>query len=1278
MINLSDLDILDGKPIYDTNNDTYVVYEDEETILNTSDYKLLGFLNGYSYANDAGYLLKSTSYGAPVHQIYLDVDHATFIEGMNYAYFWKDKTVYKVNERMEIEWEEKFDDYIRQVIMDRNGNIYVLFYNSRSIKKYNRDGKYMFYMDDSDDPTRYCRLYCGYISEGGGHLYVAGVDFFDDGKYVAYVDHYDTRKCKRVERMIKNYYDFSSDVEIDDPRYTYTDLYVDGDYLYLYGRSYIEKYNIKMRLMWRFYPYGFDNIGSLDNIYQDSFHEIVFDNRKFKDRIYFCSSIDINKQRCAFGKLATNGNLKWMITDKTETPMDNVEFNICIYNDEIFMTSKTNIEAVRSYNLAIDNNRVLFETRDGKLIRVVQNNVEELYDSKNYTSRYTVADVLKDGVPHWIDVPVMHDTGVIEIDDNTDLVLEWRNPFWEDPDNFNYYYLAGTIPMNQVNFTSVVNTRYGLYLLTKNGSMIKTKYAYEPEQDVEYIVDDERNKVSTKDNVAIIRSRTRGTIFFYILNDEYKFGQDLITKKDGLVISTKRRGYSIIKKKRLVYKYILKKLIDIDIIVEHLRQNNILNTTLPFYVDKLRHHTTHMIEDMQMCLSPVLFNLDYCKRFSYTYDGYDYPIRFSNTQIFKCENIPYIRKRKTKSLFIEPMARLVAEEDIQPFLVFLDGKVVKWSNITIVRDWEYSYMILSNTPENDERLDAVLLPCVIRYGEDNEILPDTPHLYFNEDRMLTENPEEVAIRVEIIDADVNGNTVISKGYELEDINNPNTSHDTIIEIPVRDYDQWSNTNNLFVFSPDGRFFPDSRFYLTNYSKNMYSYEFDEENVIYKTFYFNKANDSKGMIYDIPNQDQVKSDLRQKYIPSNSIPEDSFKAPFDFRLSRDKSYLTNISEATRYIMGYNMGLLVDYYRDQSNIKSYMFTGEHILQIASNHDGWLYMSRQRCNGLFDYVIMFVNDELYPYINEIKYVNNGFYIPIFEHVKHADKVEILHFKNVDNSYYSLTVNTEDDYIADTLRYDNFLLFGNSESNRVFYKNFNIDSREQYPIEFDYKNSFNEHGKYLGTSIKLEDFYYYNRKINICSKRQFKSMYYKVMVKNQTDFNLDPSFKFCHNVNQYMIFVNGIKLNQDEWELIKPTHTSPRSEITVRLDNPIHGEDIIYIFYLPDSYEEVVLENRLSKNGDIILDADMLDYSFDNELFMIFVDGHKILRDNIQNISSNRVRVKTSYPEWSKICICKYLNPDRILQKVFSYGDLWAKSVSGLSEDEYEQLFIKSGVKK
>lgn len=1278
MINLSDLEILKGKPIYDTNNDTYVVYEDEETVLSSADFKLLGFQNGYSYSNSSGYLMKGTLYGAPIHEIYLDVDHGIFKEGFSYMYFFKDKTIYKINEMMQIEWSETFDDYIRQIIMDNSGSVYILFKHSRSIKKYNKDGKYIYYIDDSDDPTHYCRLYCGYVSEGGGHLYVTGVDFFDEGKYIAYVDHYNTRTCKRVERLIKNYYDFSKDVEIDDPRYTYTDMYVEGDYIYLYGRSYIEKYNIKMRLIWRFYPYSFDTIGSLNNLYSDSFHEVVFDNRQFKDRIYFCSSIDVNKKKCSFGKLATNGSLKWEITDKNDKQLEDVEFNICVYNDEIFLSAKKDVDSKKSYVLALDNNRVLFETRDDKLIRVVQYNTEELYGPENYNGFYSIADKLKEDVPKWLTVNILHDTGNIMVDDENALITDIKNPYWEDPDNYEYYRMIGSQPLDSVNLSSVIVTKFGNYIMTPYGSYIKTMMPYEPEQDYEYIIDANGNKIDTMKDYDLIRNHSQGVIYFYLLNDEYKYGQDIVTKKDNYTIITKKKKYSILRKKRLVYKYIIKRLLDVDIIVEHLKENGILDTLIPHYVDKLRHHTTHMIEDMQRCLSPVLFNIEAQKRYSYKYDGYDYPIRFSNTQIFMCKNIPYIKKRKSRSLFIEPMAQLVANEEVQPFLLFLEGKVIKWSDMVIVRDWQFSYIILSNVPENADRLDAVLFPCVIRYGEDNKILPNVPHMYFNSNRVLTEKQNDVVIRIEITDKDVNGSTIISNGFELEDENDPYTSHNTIIEIPTRDYDQWSNLNNLFVFSTDGKFFPDSRFYLTNYSKNMYSYEFDEQNVVYKTFYFNKANDSKGMIFDIPNQKQVRHDLRKKAIPSNGIPEDDFKVPFDFRLSRDKSYLTNISEATRYIMGYNMALLVDYYRDQSNIKSYVFNGNHILSLASKHQGYLVMPRQRNNGLFDFVMVFVNDRLYDYYNEIKYEASVFRVPIFSHVIQTDKVEIVHFRNVDNSYSSLVVNTEPDYISEKLRYDNFLLFGNSESGKLSYDDFDVESGEQYPLQFDYKNNFTEYGKYVNTSIKLEDFYYYNRSINISSKRQFRHMYYNVLTNNQKEFDLDPTFRFCHYTNQYMIFVNGLKLNQSEWQIIYPTSILPRERITVILNEGLHIGDQINIFYVPDAYEEIILENHTSKFGDIILDASLLDYSFDNELFLVYVDGHKIIKDDIQNISSNRVRIIPQYPEWSNVCICKYMNPDALLQKVFSYGDMWTKSVEGLTEDDYEQLFIRSGVKK
>lgn len=75
-----------------------------------------------------------------------------------------------------------------------------------------------------------------------------------------------------------------------------------------------------------------------------------------------------------------------------------------------------------------------------------------------------------------------------------------------------------------------------------------------------------------------------------------------------------------------------------------------------------------------------------------------------------------------------------------------------------------------------------------------------------------------------------------------------------------------------------------------------------------------------------------------------------------------------------------------------------------------------------------------------------------------------------------------------------------------------------------------------------------------------------------------------------------------------------------------------------------------------------------------MIFVDGHKIATDNIQNISMDRIRIKSDYSINSSICICKFMNPDKLLEKLVSYSDKWSDAIADLSEKDYENLFIKA----
>ena len=92
---------------------------------------------------------------------------------------------------------------------------------------------------------------------------------------------------------------------------------------------------------------------------------------------------------------------------------------------------------------------------------------------------------------------------------------------------------------------------------------------------------------------------------------------------------------------------------------------------------------------------------------------------------------------------------------------------------------------------------------------------------------------------------------------------------------------------------------------------------------------------------------------------------------------------------------------------------------------------------------------------------------------------------------------------------------------------------------------------------------------------------------------------------------------------------------------------------------------------NGDINLDTSELGYPFDKDLFMISIDGKKINNDNIQNVSSHRVRLTHMDGPFNQICINSFMKPDALLKEVFSYGDTWSSAVDTLSKEDYIKLF-------
>lgn len=1251
-IDLESLKVLQDKVIFPTSNDKHVLAQELEIVVREPEYKLLGFLNNYSYSAASGYLAKANLKGNRIAEILLDVDHGYFFEKLNIMYFTKDKILYCIDENLNVLWQKEFDDYIRSVTIDIYGSCYILFQNSRLILKYLKSGKEVLYLLDSEDVAKEQRLYKSFITPGSGYMYVIGSSFYGYNKVISFIDYYDTRKGEIIEHQILSQ---AKNVKVDDPYYEYYDIRQYGDYICIYGKQFIEKINLKMIPIWKF-NLGYNSISRLPN----DIAYIEYDDSKYDEKIYFAEDLyDTNGH--SIGLLSPNGKMIWNL--KNEESSKESEFRMCVYQGNIYTTTLQDINCHKSYLLSINDNTMYLKTHDGYLVQVKEKNCDEMFIPENYFGQRLIGDKIKEGIEKFLKVPIMHDSGPIIVDDDNLLFAQIENDDYTNPNNYNYFYLLSSERLSNPGNTTILTTKNGSTLVSYFNSAFKTKEPYFDYSSYDMIANDVMDNLETTDEKNIIKKSAYYSRNRYLLADRFKFRMAICTKKNILPIATKKHHFLIARKKRYVYKYILKKLSDIDIIVEFLEQNGILDTLIPYYVDKLRHHTTHMIEDMQAAGAPNIYDIQAVKKFSYKYDAYEFPIRTSNTQIYMLKNMPYNKKRDFKSIFIDSMANLVINKEIRPFLLFIGGRVIKWSDIVIIRDWFYTYAVIKNIQETNYTVNAIIFPCTIRYGEDNQILPDCKaHMYFNEDGYITENKDDVAIRIEVIDPNVTGET-----FEL-------SVNKNYFQLSTNE-DQITFNRNIIAFE-DNKLFVDSRFYLQSFGKNAYKYIRDTDTIL-KTFYYNKANNSKNLLLTPLNQDQINIDAvnrSKETAGSETNYMDNFHRQFDFKMSRDKTYARNVAEATRYILTYNMQLLINYYKDRANFKSYNYTGEELYKLTPEQGGYLYIPRQRRHGLDDFVIVFHNDQLYHYYKEIKYENRFFKIPIFNHVKREDKVEILHFKNIDNTYYSLTVTKDKpDYIAKFLRHDNFLLFGNSYSGKPVYDEFNVENNIQYELSFDYKNNWNGN-KYVSTEIKLDDEYYYGKRINIVAKRQFHYMYYHVL-EDKNVFYLNPDFRFCRNKNQYLVFVDGIKLNNDDFSLQYMTNENQITRMSITTVDMVKKNSYIYFIYIPDAYNELLIDNYESEisNGDINLDTSELEYPFDKDLFLISIDGKKILNSNIQNIDSHRVKLTHMDGPFKQICINSFMKPDALLKEVFSYGDTWSRAVDSLSKEDYIKLFKK-----
>ena len=714
-------------------------------------------------------------------------------------------------------------------------------------------------------------------------------------------------------------------------------------------------------------------------------------------------------------------------------------------------------------------------------------------------------------------------------------------------------------------------------------------------------------------------------------------------------------------------------------------------------VEDLRHNTVSMIKDVQSNLIPYFLDGTIKVVQYYRMNGVPYALTPEQT-IIHVEKLRYkdLVKPTNDPVYMKPMMDLINENKIYPFLLFINNKFIKWSDITIVKDVYYSYIIADKTNAPlSEKIDIIMLPFNVYYSENNEVKEGYEEIFrFNNNGRLSEIGSTVV-------------SVLDKYLVYDKYNAPlgDLVGHNVDFVP----DKYKLFKENFIFFRNKKLYTRGDVQVNDL--NILTLDNGNSNgeIDYKVFFHDDANSPANNVLRMQNTPYVNSVLQN----AAKNPDDEpyyvkrLKEGFDFKFDNKKDYAQNVRDAIDYIYDYNPLLLVPAFKSPVHVVTY--TGTQINELVKDQS--LIMLRLKADKHETYMIPFLNGELYPYYENVTYSLNTFNIPVYEPLKDDDILEIMYFKFVDNTILRGKVTKEDGYVGlgDYILKPYLEVYADRHVN-MEYPTIGFNSRLAYKIDPIYDEE---------TGIMtFDDDYYYGRELAFVGKNRFIYVGYNI-TKKAFKFQLSDDFKYCSNQLQFMVFVNGRRLNNDEYNITILKHTRPFDDLWLYSTKVLNPGDKLAVFYLPmplsglvkmvpeemspemktaktfiydipvpypnflrygntfelyDDEDNLIDQSNYTINTDenilefiqefsqpnkikfkfiyknepgihshgyIYVNKDKLKLPLSKDLYFIFVNGKKVPQTSIVDISSDTLRISTDIESTNNISIVQYANP-------------------------------------
>lgn len=671
-------------------------------------------------------------------------------------------------------------------------------------------------------------------------------------------------------------------------------------------------------------------------------------------------------------------------------------------------------------------------------------------------------------------------------------------------------------------------------------------------------------------------------------------------------------------------------------------------------VEDLKYNTKDSINSIQKASLPHYIDMKQQQVFRYVYDCEECYID-PKQLLFEVPEIPLksFSKRKNKLIFKDKFINMINRQEVHPILVFINGKFIKWSKMEIWSDYRKIYLLINEPIKVVSSFSTIYIPFNVYYSETGNKVGTTPIFSFNSNGIL----------------DNNGTTVVSmnkKDIFYDEITSDIGLRNIEINIPLN---LKISENNIILFKKGSPYTnPDIRLDGLNIFTVDDGLYVNGNQLVCKIFYNKSGNISKDNVLNVLNMDYIKGILKGKHY-GGIIPDyfEELMKEFNFKYE-EETYSENVQKALLYIMLYNFDLLNKLYEDTSNLISVNYTGKEIKDKIDS-TGYLKLPRRRVTTYDDYVMVFVNGELYRHYGAIVYENNFFKLPIRD-IEDTDTVELLFFKNVDNTVYKSKISKAESFtiLDPSIDLNKLKIYSQTVDIADYY--LEKDERIQYDVDYtiEYIN-----GK---PKIIFASDYFYNRPVTLVSSNQFR--YAGHTIPNETiSVTLPPEFNYCRDESRYMIFVNGRKVNKENYRLTIVNPSVPFTDLSMYIQLPLLKGDKLDIFYVPSSLTELIMEPTIPIDGNIVVDKTKISYNLNKELYLFFVNGKKINKNQMIDISSTNLMITRDIETVKNLCLIKHITDDVTLKQLFDDNiSSWDNIMNNITEEELYTLMNIIGI--